>query len=126
MPGTIKFHLDEHVSRAIADGLRRRGIDVTTTLDAGFAAADDVDHIAFALTGRRVIFTHDDDFLILHARGVEHAGIAYCHQHARSIGQILSRLFLVHQVLEADEMANRIEYVQADGTPPDFCPIADP
>ena len=27
----IKFHLDESVSNAIADGLRRRKIDVTTS-----------------------------------------------------------------------------------------------
>ncbi len=27
----IRFHLDESASNAIAEGLRRRGIDVTTT-----------------------------------------------------------------------------------------------
>lgn len=27
----IKFHLDENVENAIAEGLRRRNIDVTTT-----------------------------------------------------------------------------------------------
>jgi hypothetical protein len=27
----IKFHLDEQVANAIAEGLGRRGIDVTTT-----------------------------------------------------------------------------------------------
>jgi hypothetical protein len=111
MPGPIKFHLDEHVPPAIADGLRRRGIDVTTTLDAGLSGADDVDHIAFERAQGRVIFTHDDDFLSHHARGVEHNGIAYCHQHVRSIGQILSHLLLVHQVLEPEDMKNRIEYV---------------
>jgi hypothetical protein len=31
MSGKIRFHLDENVSNVIADGLRRRGIDVTTT-----------------------------------------------------------------------------------------------
>jgi hypothetical protein len=36
MPTPLRFHLDEHVSPAVAEGLRRRGIDVTTTLDAGF------------------------------------------------------------------------------------------
>ena len=30
MPRTIRFHLDEHVPHAVADGLRRFGIDVTT------------------------------------------------------------------------------------------------
>jgi hypothetical protein len=29
----IKFHLDENVTNAIASGLRKRGIDVTTTPD---------------------------------------------------------------------------------------------
>jgi len=33
MPWTIRFHLDEHVAHAVADGLRRLGIDVTTTTD---------------------------------------------------------------------------------------------
>ena len=32
MVNEIKFHLDESVSNAIALGLRRRKIDVTTTL----------------------------------------------------------------------------------------------
>lgn len=31
MSRTIRFHLDENCPRALADGLRRRGIDVTTT-----------------------------------------------------------------------------------------------
>jgi len=31
MLGMIRFHLDENVSSVIADGLRRRGIDVSTT-----------------------------------------------------------------------------------------------
>lgn len=39
MPQAIRFHLDEHVDPAIADGLRRHGIDVTTTLDAGLVRA---------------------------------------------------------------------------------------
>jgi hypothetical protein len=31
MPKTIRFHLDENCNRAIAEGLRRRGVDVMTT-----------------------------------------------------------------------------------------------
>jgi hypothetical protein len=111
MPPVIKFHLDEHVAPAIAAGLRRRGVDVTTTNDMGLQRADDIDHIAFALPAGRVIVTHDDDYLVLHAQGVRHAGIAYCHQHARTIGQILSSLLLIWQVLEPQEMENRVEYL---------------
>src|SRR5947199_7889570 len=111
MPLSIKFLLDEHVSPAIAVGLRRRGIDVTATSDVGLRGADDLDHIAFAWPAGRVIVTHDDDYLVLHAQGVRHAGIAYCHQHARTIGQILSALLLLWQVLEPQEMENRVEYL---------------
>ena len=33
MRRTIRFHLDEPVNSTLADGLRRRGIGVTTTTD---------------------------------------------------------------------------------------------
>jgi hypothetical protein len=32
-----------------AEGLRRRGVDVTTTTDAGLLGAGDPDHVAFAV-----------------------------------------------------------------------------
>jgi hypothetical protein len=41
MPRTIRFHLDEDVDPAIAEGLRRRGIDVTTTPEVGLLGARD-------------------------------------------------------------------------------------
>lgn len=41
MARTIQFHLDEHMSKAIAIGLRRRGIDVTTTPEAGLLGEDE-------------------------------------------------------------------------------------
>jgi len=45
----MRFHLDEHVAYAIAAGLRRRGIDVTTASDAGLLETPDEQHLAFAL-----------------------------------------------------------------------------
>ena len=63
----IQFHLDENVDGEIARGLRSRGIDVTTTADAGLGEATDEEHVAFALSQRRVIFTHDADFIRLAA-----------------------------------------------------------
>src|SRR5207249_5818940 len=41
MPRTIRFHLDENCSKAIAEGLRRRGVEVTTTPQAGLLGATD-------------------------------------------------------------------------------------
>ncbi len=76
MPRTIRFHLDEHVDHAIAEGLRRRGIDCTTTADVGLLGADDPDQLAFAKAQKRVLFSNDSDFLRIHHQGVEHCGIA--------------------------------------------------
>src|SRR5262245_3101749 len=105
MPQTIRFHLDEHCPHAIADGLRRHGIDVTTATDAGLLEATDGDHLAFCVAHARVIFTRDEDYLSLNARRVPHRGIIYCHQKNRlSIGEIIDSLRLIWEVYEPEEM----------------------
>jgi predicted nuclease of predicted toxin-antitoxin system len=111
MPRAIRFHLDEHVPTAIADGLRRLGIDVTTTPDASLIGATDPTQIAYAVAHGRVSFSQDHDFLALAASGVEHPGIAYCRQNTRSFGDIIRGLQLIWEVLEPDEMHNRVEYL---------------
>jgi predicted nuclease of predicted toxin-antitoxin system len=107
----LAFHLDEHVHPAIASGLQRRGIDVTTTVEVGLGGSEDEQHVAYALAQDRVIVTHDDDFLALHSRGVPHAGIAYCHQGERTIGDILRHLLLMNECLGPKDMFGRIEFI---------------
>jgi hypothetical protein len=107
----IRFHLDEHVDHDIARGLRNRGIDVTTSTDAGLLSASDEEHFAFALREGRVIFTSDPDFLVLDRRGAEHAGIAFCASGERSIGYIVRHLCLLHDCMTSEEMRGRVEYV---------------
>src|SRR5262245_42432292 len=111
MPRTIAFHLDENCQRAIADGLRRRGVDVTTTPEAVLMSASDGQQRACRLARGRVLFTQDRDFLRLHATGVPHAGIARCDKDSRSIGEIIQGLVLIWELLEPAEMANHVEYL---------------
>lgn len=111
MPTTIRFHLDEHVPTAIAVGLRRRGIDVTTTAEAGLSGAADPEHVAFARSQDRVIVTHDDDFLTLHARAIPHAAIVYCHQGSRPVGRLLRSLLLIYECLTPQDMHNHVEFL---------------
>src|SRR6266545_1951420 len=59
MPQTIRFLLDEHCPTALAEGLRRRGIDVTTTPEVDLMGASDEEQAAFGLSEGRVIFTQD-------------------------------------------------------------------
>jgi predicted nuclease of predicted toxin-antitoxin system len=104
-------HLNENCAVAIATGLRRHGLDVTTTAEAGLLGATDVQHAAYALPLGRVIFTQDRDFLRIHAAGTPHAGIAYCEKDTRSTGEIIRALVLLWEVYEPDEMVGRIEYI---------------
>jgi len=107
----LRFHLDEHVSHAIAHGLQRRGIDVTTATDAGLLGASDEKHRVFALREQRVIFTNDRDFLRIASSHMQHAGIVYCAPEDSDIGEVIRYLALMRECLTPDEMANRVEYL---------------
>ena len=111
----ITFHLDEHIPPAVAIALRHRGIDVTTTVDAGLVGAEDHQHLDFATAAGRVVITvvitQDADFVRLHAEGVPHAGIAYWRTRTRSLGDVLRRLVLIHGALLPEEMKGRVEYL---------------
>ncbi len=107
----MRFHLDEHVDLAIAEGLRQRGVEVTTTQSVGLLSASDEEHVAFALKEGRVIFTNDADFLRISASGEPHAGIVYCPPLTSTIGQIVRHLCLMHDCMDAEEMSGRIDYL---------------
>jgi predicted nuclease of predicted toxin-antitoxin system len=107
----IRFHLDEHIPASVSAGLRRRKIDVTTTAEAGLIGAEDAVQLSLAAASRRVLVTHDADFLRLHASGVSHAGIVYCPQGSVGIGEMLRRLVLIHDLLAPEEMVGRVEFL---------------
>lgn len=111
MPGDIRFLLDENMPRPVAIGLRRRGVDAVTVQELGRAGLPDPDQIAFALQEGRVLATLDTDYLVLHANGTPHAGVAYAHPARRSVGHIIAALMLIHEVLEPADMLGRVEYL---------------
>ena len=111
MAERIRFHLDEHVDPDISHALRRYGIDATTTIEAGLRTQSDAAQLAFIRQERRVIVTHDADFLRLASRTRDHPGIVYCDRTARSIGDIIRSLILIYEVLTPEEMAGRVEYI---------------
>jgi uncharacterized protein with PIN domain len=106
----IKFYMDEHVPRAVTEGLRRRGVDVLSAQKAGLLEADDERHLASALKEGRVIVTQDVDFLRLHAAGRSHGGIVYAPQQT-AIGTIIRGLMLIYDVLTLDDMTDHVEFL---------------
>jgi predicted nuclease of predicted toxin-antitoxin system len=107
----IRYHLDEPVDPDVARALRKHGIDVTTTQEAGLRTRPDADQLAFAGRERRVLITQDADFLRIAARSTDHPGIAFYSQASRSLGSVIERLILIYEVLTAEEIAGRVEFL---------------
>lgn len=107
----MKFHLDENVNHAVADGLKRHDVDVTTSTEVALVGAEDEEQLAYCLLSERVILTQDRDMLILASQGVPHAGIVYWQLGRRSIGQVVRHLLLLRSRVTADEMQNVVEYL---------------
>ena len=74
----IRFHLDEHLARLVANSLRQRGFDVTTPGENELINADDPGHSAFALLEDCFRLPTMTVFCAQHADSVEHARIALC------------------------------------------------
>jgi uncharacterized protein with PIN domain len=106
----IEFYLDEHIHSAVAEGLRRRGVNVLTVQAAGRTGLSDREQLAFALSERRVMVTMDSDFLKLAVEGVAHAGIGYANPRT-TIRELISTLMLLRDVLTPAEMVNHVEYL---------------
>ncbi|MBI5763466.1 MAG: DUF5615 family PIN-like protein [Planctomycetes bacterium] len=107
----IALHLDENVHLAVAEALRRRGINVTTPTDAGLVGAADDQHLEFARSQGSVVVTHDADFLRLHAMGIDHSGIAFCHVKKHSLRQLVRVVCKLAISSMPETMANRVEYL---------------
>jgi predicted nuclease of predicted toxin-antitoxin system len=108
---SIRFHLDEHIPKAIANGLRRHGIDVTTSDDAALLGQDDEAQLAFASAEGRVLVTHDHHFTIPERRISEHCGVCYCHFEKYSFSELLDALLVVAQCLSEGELKNNLHYL---------------
>jgi hypothetical protein len=113
----IRYFFDEHVPNAVADGLRAKGIDVLTAAEAGRESLPDDEQLRFATAEKRVMVSHDADYLTLAAQflacGESFAGIAYSHptKYQNDVGGLIQALELIHGAMTADEMMNHVEYL---------------
>jgi len=110
MADRIRFHLDEHVDPAIATALRRAGIDVTTTIEAGLRTKNDEAHLQFARDEGRVIVTRDQDFLRFSAKISDHSGIVF-YTANQTMREIIEGLILISEVMTPNDMIGDVEYL---------------
>jgi predicted nuclease of predicted toxin-antitoxin system len=113
--GKIRIYTNESVDVAIAEGLKRRGVDAFSARDTGNLGLTDEEQLVYAGKERLSIFTHDTDFLQVGARwlneGRTHQGIIYCHQTRYSIGEVCRKLRMLTAVLSSEDMVDHIEFL---------------
>jgi hypothetical protein len=109
----VAFYMDVHVPMAITEQLRRRGVDVLTTIEDGRARIPDNEILERARTLGRVVFTHDIGFRFLaetwQRDGRPFSGLIFGHQTKATIGQYVKDLELVAKASEFDEWENAVE-----------------
>ena len=107
--------MDEHVPRAITEGIRRRAIDVLTVQDDGATGSDDVAVLERARAMGRVVVTSDADFKIEAARrqraAEPFAGVVFVDLNRITIGQCIGDLELIGKAGEPSDLSNRIEHL---------------
>ncbi|NJN93643.1 MAG: DUF5615 family PIN-like protein [Anaerolineales bacterium] len=115
MPEPVKLYLDEDsINRALIKALRSRDVDILSAQEADRMGAFDEEHLDFATSLNRTVFTFNTrDFAQLHtlylAVGRHHAGIIVSDQ--AQIGVIVRRLLKLLNARSAAEMQDRLEYL---------------
>ena len=110
----IDLYLDEDVNVLIADLVRARGFQVTTTQAAGLKGTTDANQLAFATSQKKAILTHNRvHFEALAQRYFEekktHSGIIIAVR--RPPKELSRRILILLDSVTADEVENQIRYI---------------
>ena len=76
---SVRLYMDVHVRRAVADGLRLRGVDVLTAQQDGANQLEDAALLDRATSLGRLLFTQDEDLLREAKRRLKAGGAARRH-----------------------------------------------
>jgi len=108
----MRFYLDEHISKAIANGLRQRGHDVETVQEAKNIGKSDREQIVYAAQKEMIIVTADSYFLaIVNKEKMNHPGIIFITGQDIMLGEVIRRIDIISTFLSQENMKNHIEFV---------------
>lgn len=116
---TIRLYVDEDsMDKALIRALRTRGMDVTTAQDEGMIERSDVEHLEYATSQGRVLYSFNRrDFYQLHTeylrQGKFHAGIILARQQQYSVGEQMRRILKLNAAKSAEEMQHWVEFLSA-------------
>lgn len=112
---SVPLYFDHNVSAAVADGLRRRGVDVLTAYEDGYVQQPDERVLQRATDLGRVLYSQDRDYLAIARRWVREqrpfVGVLYSHQQRLSTGQVIAELELVAMVGDLEDFVDRVRHL---------------
>jgi|SRR3989338_2598166 len=106
----MKFLADEHIELSIVTGLKLLGIDAISANEAGKRESDDEEILRFANENDRVVITRDSDFLKLHNKGAEHAGIVFIPKFL-TIGKMIGEIEKVSMLFDSEHIRNTVIFI---------------
>lgn len=113
----IRLYVDEDAEqRALVGGIRDRGVDVVTAMDAGMIGSTDREQLDYAVEHERAIYSLNvGDFARLHKEyrdaGKEHFGIVLIPKQRYDVGEKIRRLVDLVNSKTAEQMRNQIEFL---------------
>jgi hypothetical protein len=110
-------YADECVDRPLIDGLRARGFDVLTAVEAGKGGEVDAAHLDYASSLDRILLSHNRrDFRRLHrssiSAGREHAGIVLVPQATMLARRVLRLSMLLDWIGTSDDSGRHSRLIQ--------------
>ena len=104
----VRYHLGRSCPNSLAQPLRDRGIDVTTTPEVWLRKASDAEQLSYTHISHRILLTRDLDFLGLKQDpSRDHSGIFYLHP-LHTPAEIVKLLTKIHEHMDASAVYFRV------------------
>lgn len=117
----IRLYMDEDAQRgSLVKALRERGVNVQTADEASMRHRDDSDHLDYATTQGRVLYSFNiGDYNRIHFEYINqnkpHSGIILAPQQRYGVGEQMRRLLRIINSKTAEQMQNNVEFLSAWG-----------
>jgi predicted nuclease of predicted toxin-antitoxin system len=108
----VGLYTDVHISRALISALRRRGVDVLSSVEDDTRRFQDTKLLDRATELGRILYTQDDDLAVRRIRaGVHFSGVIYSHQLRSPVGKCVQDLEIIAKTIEPEDLAGILEFI---------------
>lgn len=111
----LGLYMDVHVPLAIADQLRRRGVDVLTAMEDGRATDSDERLLERSTELNRLLFTQDIRFKAMaenwQRQGRPFHGLLFEHQLGATLGKYVADLEVIALLSDIDDWSNVVQHL---------------